>query len=89
MEVPEANIARIADFHRVWERHKATDHAVEEDVGKLDIDGTVDLQRQGFRAFFSLLLELQGVESPVRGVANDHLVAHMMLEGHGVNPTAG
>ena len=71
------------------ERHEATDHAVEEGVCKLEIAGSVDLQRQGLWAFFSLLLELQSVKSPVRGVANDHFVAHMMLDGHGVNPAAG
>lgn len=88
-EVPEANIAGITDFHRAGEWHKTTDYTVEKSVCELDIAGMVDFQRQRLGAFFPLLFKLQSVESPVRGVADDHFIAHVMLDGHGVNPAAG
>ena len=88
VEVPEADVAGIADLGRVRERHEATDHAVEEGVGELEVARAVDFQGQGLGAFFPLLLELHRVESPVGGVSNDHLVADMVFEGHRIHPAA-
>ena len=36
---------------------------------------------------FALLLELKRIETPVRYIPQDHLVTHMMLHGHGIDPT--
>ena len=88
VEVPEADVAGLGHLRRVRERHEATDHAVEEGVGELEVARAVDLQGQGLGAFLPLLLELHRVEPPVGGVANDHLVADVVLEGHRVHPAA-
>ena len=89
VEVPEPDVLRVRHLHGPGERLVRTDDPVEMEVGDGDVAGAVDLERQGEAAFAALLLGLERVDAPVRGVAELHLVAHVVLARHRVHPALG
>ena len=87
--VAKADVLRIGNLHRVGERLKRADHAVDVKVRDRDVAGAVDLERQGKAAFAALLLGLQRVDAPVGDVVHLDFVANVVLARHLVDAPLG
>src|ERR1019366_2423743 len=89
VHVTETDVARVRYLDGPGERLERTDDAVPVEVRDRDVAGGVDLKRQVEPAFAALRLRLQGVETPVGGVADLDFVADVVLAGHLVNAAFG
>ena len=89
MHVAKPDVARVGYLDRPREGLKRANDAVHVEVGDANVAGGGDLQRQVKPAFAALRFRLQGVETPVSGVADLDLVVDVMLARHLVNAASG
>ena len=88
--VAKADVLRIGNFHRVGERLKRADHAIDvQKVRDRNVAGAIDLQRQREAALATLLLGLQRVDAPVGDIVHLHFVANVVFARHLVNAPLG
>src|ERR1700692_3709810 len=86
MNVAESYVAGIRYADCIFERLHHADNTVHVQIGKRYIGRVPYIERQGEAALAALLLGLQGINFPVRGMIQNDFVANMMLAGEFVNP---